>query len=71
MADQEFKQETKAAQPSKPKKKAFDLFAESSDSEEDDDALDEEAAGNKEGFTVANPSVDDEGYYQPKTGEMI
>ena len=49
----------------------FDLFAESSDSDGEDNSQEGEAIGNKEGFTVVNPSVDDEGYYQPKTGEMI
>jgi len=49
--------------PKPKKKKTFDLFAESSDSEEEDDAPEDVATGNKEGFTVANPSVDDEGYY--------
>ena len=55
------------------KKKGFDLFAESSESEESDE--DREGSSNRaaglQGFLVHNPSVDNEGYYLPKSGEII
>ena len=51
------------------KKKTFDLFAESSDSEQDDG--DGVSSVVEKGFMVQAPSVDEEGYYQPKAGEII
>lgn len=56
------------------KKKAFDLFAESSDSEEEQNEEQDGAGADPiqaKGFTVHNPSVDEDGYYQPKTGEIV
>ena len=54
------------------KKKGFDLFAESSESEDSQDEKDgDQENASLKGFQVHNPSVDNEGYYLPKNGEII
>ena len=74
IADEELKQEQKSTQQTAKKaKKSYDLFAESSDEDHEDESQngsESESRANR-GFMVANPSVDDDGYYQPKVGEII